>query len=155
VNADAVVAVSAAVVALTQLSKWAGLRDSYGPIAVILISGVGVLVWLVGGEQWPPARTDIWPIFSGWIAVTLSAAGVFGFTRAAAGAVTRATPPPNEGDAITEAAIRIRAKRLEREHPNALVSKPPQWLPPTPRYGASSVPQLSDDEIVRRHEALG
>jgi hypothetical protein len=154
-SAEAIVTVSAVVVTLVQLAKWAGLREVYGPAAVLGFSLLGVAVWVLSEGSWPPGRTDVWPIFSGCIAVATSAAGVFGFTRAAVGAVTRATPPSNEGDAITEAAIRIRAKRLEREHPNALVSKPPQWLPPTPRYGASSVPQLSDDEIVRRHEALG
>jgi hypothetical protein len=106
VNADAVVAVSAAVVALTQLAKWAKLPEQYGPIAVIVISGFGVLVWLAGADQWPPARTDIWPIFSGWVAVTLTAAGTFGFTRAAVGAVTRATPPP---DGAAEQAVETSA----------------------------------------------
>lgn len=146
-NADAVVAVSAAVVALTQLSKWAGLRDTWGPLAVILLSGLGVLVWLVGGEQWPPARTDIWPIFSGWVAVTLTAAGTFGFTRAAVGAVTRATPPPTgpgeqsvespmtrvpTATEIAEEMLRLRAEQLkarlaEREAAHTLATQPADY----------------------------
>ena len=96
-SSEGTLAVSAAVVALVQLLKWAGLRDSYGPLVVILLSGVGVGVWLVSGESWPPMRTDIWPIVTVWIAVTLAAAGVFGFTRATAAAVTSVTEPPKGG----------------------------------------------------------
>jgi hypothetical protein len=96
-SAEGIIAVSAAVVALVQLIKWAGLRDSWGPVAVIALSVVGVMVWLVSGDSWPPARTDVWPIFSGIIAVTLSAAGVFGFTRATASAVTSISAPPPDG----------------------------------------------------------
>lgn len=96
-QADSIVAISAAVVALVQLVKWSGLKDSYGPIAVIGFSGIGVALWLFGAEQWPPARTDTWPIFAGWVAVALSAAGVFGFTRASVSAVTSAKNPPGGG----------------------------------------------------------
>ena len=96
-NADAVVAVSAGVVACTQLVKWAGMRDAFGPIVVIVLSGVGVALWLFSQETWPPMRTDTWNIASGWVAVTLTAAGTFGFTRAAASAVTSAKPPPFSG----------------------------------------------------------
>jgi hypothetical protein len=96
-SAEAIVAISAAVVACTQLSKWAKLPDHLGPIAVILLSGVGVGIWLASQTVWPPVRTDIWPIFAGWVAVALSAAGVFGFTRAGAEAVSRATSPPSDG----------------------------------------------------------
>lgn len=96
-NAESVVAISAGVVAATQLVKWAGLPDKVGPLVVILLSGVGVGIWLFSQNVWPPARTDTWNIASGWISVTLSAAGTFGFTRAAVSAVTRAMPPPAEG----------------------------------------------------------
>ena len=96
-SAEAIVAVSAAVVAFVQLIKWAGLRDHWGPVVVILLSGVGVGIWLSSQPTWPPARTDTWPIFAGWIAVALSAAGVFGFTRAGASAVARVSTPPDDG----------------------------------------------------------
>jgi hypothetical protein len=96
-SSEGAVAVSAAVVALVQLAKWAGMRDSYGPGAVIVVSMLGVLMWLVSGESWPPGRVDIWPIFTGIINVTLASAGVFGFTRAAASAVSSFAPPPSDG----------------------------------------------------------
>lgn len=163
-SAEAIVSISALVVALVQLSKWARLPESYGPAAVLGFSLLGVAAQVFGGDHWPPDRTDTMPILAGWVAVATSAAGVFGFTRAAVGAVTRATPPPDGAgsapvvqgdDDMTRAAIKLRAERLEREHPDALISQPPKWLPPPPRYGPSTIPQLSDDEIVRRHEALG
>lgn len=96
-TADAIVAISAAVVAITQLIKWAGMKDAFGPLVVILLSGIGVMVWLFSQTVWPPLRTDTWNIAAGWISVSLSAAGVFGFTRAGASAVTRIQAPPADG----------------------------------------------------------
>lgn len=96
-NAEAIVAIAAGVVACTQLAKWGGLPDKLGPVAVLLFSGAGIMIWLFSQQAWPPDRTDTWNIVSGWITVTLSAAGTFGFTRAAAGAVTRVSPPPDDG----------------------------------------------------------
>lgn len=94
-DAQAVITVSAAVVALTQLVKWAGLRDSWGPIAVLMLSAVGVLLW--GYSVGTFERASLFVYFAGWIAVCTSAAGVFGFTRAATTAVTAAKAPPNDG----------------------------------------------------------
>jgi hypothetical protein len=96
-NADAVVAISAAVTACVQLVKWAGLPDRLGPIVVIVFSGVGVMIWLFSQAIWPPARTDTWVIFAGWVSVALGSAGIFGFTRATASAVMSAKPPPSGG----------------------------------------------------------
>jgi hypothetical protein len=102
-NGEAIVTVSAAVVALTQLIKWAGVPDRFGPLIVLLISALGVLLWgYTQGEVL--RRPEVWSYFAGWIAVATSAAGVFGFTRAAASSVTRATPPPQAaagGETIT------------------------------------------------------
>ena len=47
-NAESIVAVSAAVVALVQLVKWAGLPDHYGPVAVLVLSLFGVLFDMIG-----------------------------------------------------------------------------------------------------------
>jgi hypothetical protein len=95
-NAEAILSVSAAVVALTQLIKWAGLPDKWGPMAVLGLALVGVVIWAFSTT---PAydRELIFPFFSGWISVALNAAGVFGFTRAAVSAVARVTPPPTDG----------------------------------------------------------
>lgn len=94
-NAEAIVTVSALVVALVQLAKWARMSEEYGPAAVLGFSLLGVAAQVFGGDNWPPDRLDTIPILAGWVAVATSAAGVFGFTRAAVGAITRATPPPS------------------------------------------------------------
>lgn len=92
----AIVAVSAAVVALTQLVKWAGLPDKLGPVVVLVLSAVGVLVWgwSKGGTF---ERTMAFDYFAAWIAIGTSSAGVYGFTRASGEALTRASSPPSTG----------------------------------------------------------
>jgi hypothetical protein len=94
-NGEAIISVSAATVALTQLIKWAGLRDSYGPLAVLGLSALGVVFW--GWSTGEITRASSFGYFAGWIAVATSAAGVFGFTRAGAGAVANASAPPQSG----------------------------------------------------------
>lgn len=85
-DAQAVIAVSAAVVALTSLFKWAGLRDTWGPVAVLLLSLAGVVLWVYSKGAY--SRELLFDLFAGWIATATSAAGVFGFTRSAPAAVT-------------------------------------------------------------------
>ena len=121
-SSEGAIAVAAAVTALVQVLKWAGVKDSWGPLLVILLSGAGVGIWLVSGESWPPARTDIWPIATGWINVTLATAGAFGFTRATAAAVTATREPPvgGAGASPTAKTLEERAKEIEREFPDGL-----------------------------------
>lgn len=89
-TAESIAVVSAAVVALVQLVKWGGLPDRWGPAAVLAAALGGVVLYQV--SQAPAehllTRADLWPLFAGWIVVATSAAGVFGFTRAASDAVT-------------------------------------------------------------------
>lgn len=92
----AIVAVSAAVTALTQLLKWASaVPDKYGAVAVMGLSilGVGFWAWSEGSFE----RAQSFNYFAGWVAVATSAAGIFGFTRAASGAVSSMHPPPASG----------------------------------------------------------
>ena len=90
---EAIISVSAAVVALVQLIKWAGIKDAYGPIAVLVLSLFGIVFW--GWSVGTLSRTAAFSYFAGWIAVSTSAAGVFGFTRAGGEAVSRMTSPPS------------------------------------------------------------
>lgn len=95
-NGEAIISISAAVVALVQLIKWAGvIKDAYGPIAVLVLSLMGVAFW--GWSVGDFARAQAFGYFAGWIAVSMSAAGVFGFTRASGEAVSRMTAPPTGG----------------------------------------------------------
>lgn len=107
-TAAAIASISVAVVALTQLVKWAGLHDKYGPLAVIILSLFGVVFW--GWSNELMTRRTAFEFFVGWITVTTSAAGVFGFTRASSEAVTRTSPPPvggAGGDPTVSSARRI------------------------------------------------
>ncbi len=92
-NAEAIVAVSAAVVTLCQLLKWAFIPDKYGPVAVLILSAVGVALW-VWSEPDPITRAAAFGYFAGWLAVSLNAAGIYGFTRASGEALVRMAPPP-------------------------------------------------------------
>lgn len=94
-DAQAVMSVSAAVVALTQLCKWSGIPDRTGPLAVLVFSLLGVCLW--GYSIGTFERTQTFAYFAGWISVSTSAAGIFGFTRASTEAVTRAKAPPAGG----------------------------------------------------------
>lgn len=89
-------AISTAVVALVQLSKWGFLNDKYGPLAVMLYSLLGVALFGYS-KSIPFAGANVWEYFIGFINVMLMAAGIFGFTRASGEAVSRMTPPPGGG----------------------------------------------------------
>lgn len=93
-SGQAIVTVSAAVVALTQLLKFANvINDKRGPIAVLGLALFGVAFWAWTTGDF--SRATAFAYFAGWIAVSTSAAGVFGFTRALPDAVTATkTPPP-------------------------------------------------------------
>lgn len=101
-DGEAVITVSAAVVALVQLAKWAGLKDTMGPLAVLVLALAGVALW--GWSVGTFERARAFEYFAGWIAVATSAAGVFGFTRAASTAVTAAKHPPGGAGSSTTTA---------------------------------------------------
>ena len=94
-DGQAIISVSAAVVALTQLVKWAALPDKYGPWAVLGFALFGVAFW--GWSTGDVTRASAFGYFAGWIAVATSAAGVFGFTRASSDGISRMTSPPSGG----------------------------------------------------------
>ena len=91
-TAEAIITVSAAVVACVQLAKWSGLTDKLGPWAVLILSAFGVGLW--GYSIGTFERTQVFGYFAAWITVATSAAGVFGFTRSAPAAVTALKSPP-------------------------------------------------------------
>jgi len=110
-TAEAIIAVSAAVVALTQLLKWGGIPDRHGPAAVLALSLCGVLFW--GWSHGALTRAASFEFFAGWITIATSAAGIFGFTRASAEPLTRVVAPPAGGGAeptVKGAAVTAPAK---------------------------------------------
>jgi hypothetical protein len=94
-DGQAIVAVSAAVTALVQLGKWAGIPDKWGAVAVLVLSLLGIAFWAWSHGTF--VRENSFDHFAAWIAVATGAAGIFGFTRAASGAVSSMTPPPASG----------------------------------------------------------
>jgi hypothetical protein len=85
-NGEAILTVSAAVVGLVSLVKWAGLPARVAPLAVLVAAAIGVGVWGWSAETF--ARTTAFEFFAGWVAVSMAAAGIFGFTRATGAEVT-------------------------------------------------------------------
>lgn len=95
-NAEAVITVAAAVTALVQFAKWSGVPDTKGPLVVLLFSLLGTAFW--GYSRGDFMQTSAFSYFAGYIGVVTSAAGIFGFTRAARTAVTATSePPPGAG----------------------------------------------------------
>lgn len=96
-DAQAILSVSAAVVALTQLVKWMGLPDQRAPFSVLGLSLLGIVFWGFSTSE-AFNRNQLFPYFAGWIAVATSAAGVFGFTRSSPSALAATKePPPGAG----------------------------------------------------------
>lgn len=88
-DGQAIVSVSALVVAFVQLAKWGFVPDRYGPLAVLVFSVLGVATW--GVDQWQRFHLvpQIFDYVAGLAAVMTSAAGVFGFTRSTGDAISK------------------------------------------------------------------
>lgn len=85
-DAQAVIAVSASVVALIQILKATGLTGRWALVTSAVLSAVGVALW--GYSVGTFARTQTFEYFAAWIAVLTSAAGAFGIVNGGAEAVT-------------------------------------------------------------------
>ena len=95
---ETVIAVAGSVTALTQLFKFWGVPDKYGPYVVLGLSLIGVIIWAVSQPD-PFNRLHLWQYFAAVVNVMISAAGVYGFARATeARQVTsaRRAPPTQE-----------------------------------------------------------
>jgi hypothetical protein len=92
-DAQAIAAVMIAVTGLTQLVKWMGLPDGKGPLAVLGLAALGTALW--AWSKGAISQATAFDLFSAWIVIALSAAGIFGFTRAAAVAVAGTKAPPS------------------------------------------------------------
>jgi hypothetical protein len=99
---ETVIAVAGSVTALTQLLKFWGLPDRYGPYVVFGLSFLGVVIWGLSSQD-PFTRLQLWQYFAAVINVMVSSAGVFGFARATSAAqVTSARRSPSARDRGTE-----------------------------------------------------
>lgn len=94
----AIAAVAAAVVALTQLFKWAAwFPNALAPAVVLVLSavGVGLWVWSSPGEI-GYYREHAFAYFSAWAIIATSSAGVYGFVRSATGGALVSGTPKDE-----------------------------------------------------------
>ena len=78
----AIVQVSGLVVALMYLLRWEGVSRRWATFVVPLLSAVGVGVWAYAHGSID--RAAAFGYLAGWVAVTTSAATVWGFSWAAA-----------------------------------------------------------------------
>jgi hypothetical protein len=96
-GAEEVLTIGGVVTVLTQIIKWGmpSLPDSAGLLIVFVCAAIGVGLWGVSNEPtW--AYSLVWPYFAAWVTVAATAAGIFGFVRAASAyQVTRTSPPPS------------------------------------------------------------
>jgi hypothetical protein len=88
-DAEAMAGVTTAIVTLTQLTKWFGMPTRFAPVLVMGLSLLGCAFW--GWTHANLNRETAWEYFVGWIMVSVSSAGVWGFTRSTADALTSGT----------------------------------------------------------------
>lgn len=134
-NAESIGVIGVAVVLLTQLIKFMNLiPDRYGPIAVLGWAALGVFLYGFSNDPDFGTRHAAWVYFTAWLTTAATAAGIFGFSRAAADVVAKATAPPSgagaesislpssqdEEDEAAAEAILLHAKQLRKEFPDAL-----------------------------------
>jgi hypothetical protein len=92
-NAQAVIAVSGAIVMLIQVLKSAGISGRWALVLAAGLSALGVALWAYSTGSY--SRPQTWDYFAGWIAVFTSAAGAFGIVNGGADAVTAIKGAPS------------------------------------------------------------
>jgi hypothetical protein len=101
-GASEILTIATVVTLLTQIVKRTIPGDvSYGVYISGGISLLAVLIWVASGVHWPPDRTDLWSLFSGWATVWGMAAGIHGIS----------TSPTADSD-IAEQARQQRVSRV-------------------------------------------
>lgn len=93
---EAVLTVSAVIIALVQYLKWSNLiPDKRAPVVVAALAAFGVTVWVISFAD-ELSRRMVFSLVAAWINVTLNAAGIYGFARTdIAQNLTKGTPPPS------------------------------------------------------------
>lgn len=72
-----IVTIGATVTLLTQVVKRSLPTDTAGPHVVAILSFVAVMMWVLSAPEWPPNRTALWPIFTGWVSIWATASGIY------------------------------------------------------------------------------
>lgn len=71
-----VATIGATVMVLVQILKRALPGEGYGIYIAGAVSLVCVVIYIASAAQFPPARTDIWALFTGWVSVFATASGL-------------------------------------------------------------------------------
>lgn len=89
-TASEVATIGAVVTVLVQIVKRAAPDDEggYGIYIAGAVSFLAVLLWVLSGATFPPNRTDLWAIFSGFVSVFATASGLHAIST------TSTTSPP-------------------------------------------------------------
>jgi len=82
-DALAIMQVSGPVVAVMCLLRWFGVPHRWAPVLVPVVSALGVGVWIFAHGLL--SRADTFSYVAAWVAVSTSAATVWGFTWMASG----------------------------------------------------------------------
>lgn len=72
-----IVTIGATVTLLTQVVKRSLPTDAAGPHVVAILSFAAVVMWVLSAPAWPPDRTALWPIFTGWVSIWVAASGIY------------------------------------------------------------------------------
>lgn len=72
-----IVTIGATVTLLTQIVKRAMPKDGNGPLIVALLSLIATVMWIVSAPVFPPDRTHIWTLFTGWASIWATASGIY------------------------------------------------------------------------------
>jgi len=88
-NAEAIILIGGAVAGLLQVLKTSAFVKRHALLWVFAISLLATLLW--GWSEGTLMRETAFQFFAGWVAVTTTAAGVFGLIRATPDAVAAFT----------------------------------------------------------------
>lgn len=111
IDSEALVTISAAVVALTQLLKVLRLPKTWGVPMVFGVSALGVLLYAYSQVPEPWNRHFVWSAFSAWVVVTTSASGAYGLVKDTAGLPALARLLPKQAAPRAAAAAPKKGKK--------------------------------------------
>jgi hypothetical protein len=135
-DAAAVATIGALTTTLCQIIKRSlpGDWDKYGPLFAAEISLAGVVLWVYSAPVFPPARTDVWTLAAGWVAVFATSAGIY---ETAKMATHKAAIPPTREDVAEP------HEHLDTPAPEAQPELPDRGYrpPPAPEASAASAPR--------------
>ena len=68
------------------------MPDRFGPVAVLVLAAVGTGLWAFTAGNF--GRDTAFDYFAGWVAVAMTAAGIYGFSRSLPSSLTAKSSPP-------------------------------------------------------------